>query len=397
MSIPVIEERGLIIPKSIGIRHDAFTSIVFNDEDGITLELYNDTDSDVAVKVYIDDIELKSRLGTSITIIIPAKGGLSYKIYWDDIDDWIKSQILTHGYHVLELRDVDNGQPYDRVPYLFYVKGSTKVRFVDENKRLLHGNLAIIDARKGFFRILYDVDGEIEKPAYGWNIIYVFWKTVGEYFYYGAHLIYSVISDTIIQLKRVRETFLHIKFEVPRQKGILGLLQVTGWTWGKFVYKRSILPLLELLCRRLGLPLYSVDFNYDDRFLYVTLVIRITRKDFGSWMTKAVIIGGLILLITTIIVAGYIVHVYTSSQAIISTNESLRKITEEVNKCIQSCLEEEGFSEQEKLQCIEACTSFGRSITTTLQQPPREEGLPNWFWTILAIIVLVGLLMMFRR
>jgi len=398
MSIPVIEERGLIIPKKIGVKRDLFTSIVFSDEDGITLDLYNDTSSDVTVHFYIDDIELKDTLGATITAIIPANGGLSFKIYWDNLDPTIKSQILVHGYHTIEIRDASTGQPYDRVGYLYYKKGTTYVRFVDENNQLLHGNLAVIDARKGFYRILYDVDAVIEKPSQGWDIIYVFWKTLNSEFYYGAQLIYSVISDTTIQLKKVRETFLHIRFEIPREQGIKGLLQIVGWTWGKFILERDILPLLEFICRRLGLPLYSVDFNYDDQFLYVTLVIKVTREDFGSWIVRAVIIGGLILLITTIIVAGYIVGVWTSSQAVISTNESRNKITQAVSECIQSCLEDTTLTDQEKIQCVEACTSFGKSITSTLQPPPeKEEVLPSWFWTLLAIILLVGILMMFRR
>jgi len=226
----------------------------------------------------------------------------------------------------------------------------------------------------------------------------VFWKTLNSEFYYGVQLIYSVASDTTIQLKKVRETFLHIRFKIPREQGIKGLLQIVGWTWGKFVLERDILPLLEFICRRLGLPLYSVDFNYDDQFLYVTLVIKVTREDFGSWIVRAIIIGGLILLITTIIVAGYIVGVWTSSQAVISTNESRNKITQTVSECIQSCLEDTTLTDQEKIQCIEACTSFGKSITSTLQPPPeKEEGLPSWFWTLLAIIILIGVLMMFRR
>ena len=400
MSIPVISIRGLIIPTpdGVGIDKNNFTSIVFDDEDGITIDLYNNTSSDVTVYVYIDDIQLLDTLGAPITIIIPAQGGLSYRIYWNDIDPAIRSQILTHGYHTIEIRDKDNGQPYDRVAYLYYIKGSGTITFIDENGNTLTGNLAIIDADKGFYRIFKNVQAVFNKPSQTWRVIYVFWKLLDGEFYYGV-ILDSSITDTTVKLYRTKETFLHIQFKIHREKGIKGLLQLVGWTWASFLLERDILPLMEFICRRLGLPLYSIDFSYDDQYLYVTLVIRVTREDFGSWVVRAVIIGGLILLIVTIVTAGYIIGVWTSSQAVISRNETIKKISDETNKCVQSCLEDESLTSEQKMECIEACTSFSKSLTSTLQQPPPAPApqLPEWFWTILAIIILIGLLTMLRR
>ena len=376
MTPVLVTSKIIVSPENTIIRDDGY----------LRLNIKNLFLVDMTVNIRIDGTDVRTNVS------LPSGSNTLIQISASDYGQ-------AEGYHTLEVYDANNGTIYHRMEFYHYNSSTNVVKFVDENDNELVGNIAIIDPEHGEFLKLYgNYTASIAKPSTAKRLLYIFMKKNNDgTFYYGIADISDNTSDTIVKLRRTTKAYLHLKFQIPLNN-VGAIIALTGLPYLWYEQHLGLLASLEAIARKLGLPVYSIDYSIDETNIYITFIVEINYNNVSLWVTKVVTIGGLIALILLIVTVGKLVEVYLNTQAIISTNDARTKITSAVTECITSCYTDDSLSDEQKQECAEACKAFGESVTNTLQPPPSGGGgLPSWFWTLLAILVLVGVIMMFRR